>query len=315
MITSLTFKISIVFWMISRVLAADPFTNPAPEMTNRPEMTGTTIEPESTPKRIISLAPNLTEILFALGAGSSVIGVTDFDVFPPDVTQLPRLGGYLNPDIEKLIELRPDVVILLQGRIALEKKLNALGIQTWVYPCESYPQLIETIMDLGARLNKTADAIQLTDSITKTLDSVQMVPGYHPRVMLVIGFSSDSLQKVFVAGAGGYINYVIEKLGGLNIFKDISQAYVEVSKEEIIARNPDVILDFSPGSQLSEQDRQHRMGTWNRLSTLNAVRTSKVYILTEDYLLIPGPRIRDTARYLSHILQNTSPEERQNRKR
>jgi len=244
--------------------------------------------------RIICMAPNLTEILFELGAGPQIIGVSDFDSFPPEVGNLPRLGGYLNPDLERIIKLRPDVVILVKGRSAFEKKLQSLGIDCWVFPSESYQEIRTTISELGYKLSLKDSAQNLLEKIEDALTTVGIKKTRPVKVMLVVGSTPGSLREIYVAGGGSFLNTILTRTGGINVFGEVKQAYFEVSTEEILARQPEIIIDMMPGSVLSQKNHAARLNLWQRFSTVPAIKSSRIFILTQDFLLIPGPRMIKT---------------------
>jgi iron complex transport system substrate-binding protein len=254
------------------------------------------------PGKIVSLAPNLTEIIFALDEGQHVAGVTDFDHYPPDAQKLPKVGGYLNPDLERIIRIHPDVAVMLEGEIDLKSTLMKLGIEVWQYKCESYEEICSVIRSLGNRLDAQSKAERLLDAFDAAFKKCALASSQHPKVMLVIGSTPGALQNIFVAGGGSFLDYIVTKLGAVNVFHSNSASYLQVSTEEIIARQPEILVEMSTGVQLSESEKNDRIQAWSKLGILPAVRNKQVFILTDDFLLIPGPRIVRTISVLADIL-------------
>ncbi len=256
-------------------------------------------------ERLITLAPNLTEMVFALDQGSRVIGVSDFDVYPDAVASLPRLGGYLNPDLEQILLLKPDAVLLLEGRARLEQKLDELGLQCWVYKTESYEDIIRSIRDVGFRLDILERAEALVHRIEKQIRSCRPENPSRIKIMVVVGTDAGTLQKIYVAGKGSFLNYLVEQLGAINIFGDVEQAFFEVSTEAIIDRNPDLIIELLPGRTLTKTELVNRKAVWAGFRSITAVQTDHVHVVTEDFLLIPGPRIGDVAEIISRFMEKS----------
>ncbi|HPQ41299.1 MAG TPA: helical backbone metal receptor, partial [bacterium] len=247
-------------------------------------------------RRIVSMAPNLTEIVWALGAGDRIVGVSDFDRWPPEVQQLPRVGGYFNPDQEAIIRLEPDCVLMLAARSDIGRKIESLGIPVRSYSCESLADVYTVISELGDFLGEETRANHLIASMRADLSKLHSTHTSPPPVLICIGMTTGTLQNLYVAGGGSYLSDVLEILGYRNVFRDVEQAYFPVSKETLIAARPEVILDIVAGQELTEDRIRDHRETWRLLPSLPAVRTDTIIILNQDFLLIPGPRIVETAR-------------------
>ncbi|MBN1552383.1 ABC transporter substrate-binding protein [bacterium] len=254
------------------------------------------------PERIISLAPNITEILFAIGAGDRIVAVSNFDVFPPSVDNLPKIGGYMNPDIESIIQLKPDIVITLEGRWDFAERLNQLGIECWTLKIETYEQILDAISVLGNKMDHEEKAGELVSSIRSEISELALSHGKKPRTIVVVGSTPGLLSNIYVAGKGSFINDLIEFTGGINVYADMNSAYVETSTEQIIARQPDIIIECLPGYNLDPDDIEARKQSWQKLGNFPAANHARIYILTDDFILIPGPRITVTAHYFADII-------------
>ncbi|MCD4654379.1 helical backbone metal receptor [bacterium] len=250
-------------------------------------------------ERIISMAPNLTEIVFALGQGNKIIGVTDFDHWPAAVNSLVRVGGYYNPNKEVIIQLKPDAVFMLRGRSALDKNLIKLGIKTRQFTCENINDIKNTIIEIGKILEVEVQAIKLRDNIEIEMRNIKIKKADDISVMICVGMTPGTLQNLFVAGNKSMHHDLLEFIGCKNTFAHISKSYFPVNKEALLAARPDIIIDLIPGQRLDKRSRRERLETWGLLSGVPAVKTGKIIILNEDFCNIPGPRIIQTGRLIS----------------
>lgn len=258
------------------------------------------------PKRIISLAPNITEIIFKLKAQDRLIGRTEFCLYPEAAQKIPSIGGYLNPDYEKIVELRPDIIFMLPN-MEMERKLQNLGLHIFSIPDETTEEVLFSIKAVGKVLGCEQRAEEVIQGIQDTLDLVSRADTLSERAsaMLVVGRESGSLKGLYAAGHDTYLSEIWNLCGGANIFADISQRYFSVSKEDLISRNPDFILEFRIISEVeAEQKVPQLISDWSTLPVLNAVENNRIHIFTDRYFLIPGPRISQIAIALSNILKS-----------
>jgi len=137
-------------------------------------------------------------------------------------------------------------------------------------------------------------AQNLLEKIEDALTTVGIKKTRPVKVMLVVGSTPGSLREIYVAGGGSFLNTILTRTGGINVFGEVKQAYFEVSTEEILARQPEIIIDMMPGSVLSQKNHAARLNLWQRFSTVPAIKSSRIFILTQDFLLIPGPRMIKT---------------------
>lgn len=258
------------------------------------------------PERIVSLAPNITEIVFKLGQGNRLVGRTEYCLFPPAARSIPSVGAYLNPDYEKLVSLRPELIVMLPNP-GLQQKLQALGFRVAVLPDETVEDILKSILQVGKLLSVEERALQVVKGIQDTLEAVRKKnwPGPPPRAVLLVGREAGSLRGLYAAGGDTYLSRVWEICGGRNAFEEVPHRYFDVSREALVQRNPDLILEFrvlEPGNR--EQEIQKLKKDWLTLENLKAVETDKVYILGERYFLIPGPRITRIAVAFSAVLRH-----------
>jgi len=255
------------------------------------------------PRRVITMAPNLTEIVFALGAGDRLVAVSDFSDFPAAAQALPHLGGFVNPDIEQVLAHKPDLVILRDYSRSLEQKLAAFRVPVLEVRDEAIADIARTMREVGRALGLAPRGEALAAALERELDSYRRSPEPHhrPRVLLVAGRTPGTLQNLYAPGAGSFLDEMIRLAGGANLFADSKVPYLRVSKEEIIARDPEVIVE--PVSASSYGGKKPAAADWRALGTVAAVRSGRVYALEGDYMLIPGPRLGLALRDLARVVR------------
>jgi iron complex transport system substrate-binding protein len=263
--------------------------------------------PAAPPQRIVSTAPSITEMLYALGLGNRVAGVTRFCRYPPEAQLKPKIGDYTAPNLEAIAALRPDLVIIQTNPIHLADRLAALHLPVLEINQESVAAIYKSIHDVGAATGTAHGATQLSDSILDRLGKIRARASSFPRVrmMFVVGRSPNRLDGLVVAGRASYLNEVIEIAGGENVFHDAMAGYPAVSLEEVIARNPDVIVDMgdmSDNSGITEEHKREVVALWERLPKLSAVKLHRVFPVASEIFVIPGPRVVDAAKAFAEML-------------
>ena len=275
------------------LLAAGCTAPPAPQAPQRYE-------------RIVTFAPNLTEIVFALDQGERVVGVSSFCTYPPEAmdARIARVGGHFNPNLERLAALQPDLV-LLEGAHAKVAEFAALNsIRAVNLPIDSLVTLDEGIAAIGELLDCEPAATQLRREIREGLDEVQRaVEGRpRPRVLIISARPEHQLDTLFTVGGSSFLSELVTIAGGENLFADAAQPYFEASKETVVMRAPEVILEFHPGENLTDAQQEQFRADWQALPSLPAVGQGRIHLILEDYVLIPGPRFALTARHLARLL-------------
>ena len=243
--------------------------------------------------RIISLVPALTEMLFAIGAGPQVVAVSSYDDFPPEVRRLPRVGALLDPDVERILALRPDVVLTYGSQDALEAQLARAGIRTFSYRHGGLDSLFRTMGDLGGLTGRTAEVARRVADIRQQLDAIRArVRGRpRPRVLLVFGREPQTLKQLYVSGGAGFLHEMLEIAGGVNVFADVARESVQPSHETLLARAADVILEIRATRPVATGDEPRERGTWAALASIPAVRSGRIHFVSGEYLVVPGPRV------------------------
>lgn len=255
------------------------------------------------PQRIISVIPAVTEMLFALGAGDRVVAVGSFDRFPPEVEKLPRVGALLDPDLERILSLRPDLVAVYGSQTDLLTQLERAGIPTFVYSHGGLAGVSSSILELGQRIGSVERARRLTGEIDRRIQAVraQQPAGPPPRTLMVMGRDSMSLRGIYASGGQGFIHDMLTAAGGTNVFADLQQEAVQATTELIIARRPEVIIELRaeplpPGHEAKERD------VWKSLGSVPAVRNGRIHLVADRRTVIPGPRVAEGVEVIARVL-------------
>jgi iron complex transport system substrate-binding protein len=258
---------------------------------------------QSQPQRIISIVPAVTEILFAIGAGPQVVAVSSFDKFPADVQKLPRVGALIDPDLERILSLRPDLVVVYGSQTDLRAQLDRAQVPIYLYRHAGLADVTLTIRELGARVGHVAEARELATRIETRLAGIkQQVAGRpRPRTLIVLGRESGALRGVYASGGVGFVHDMVEAAGGENVFGNIRKEAVQATTELILAQRPDVILELRPDS-LDPEQLKRETDTWKTLSALPAVRNGRVILLTDERTIVPGPRVAEGTEAIARVL-------------
>jgi iron complex transport system substrate-binding protein len=259
---------------------------------------------DAVPRRVVSLIPAATEMIFAMGAGSRLIAVSSYDKFPPEATKLPKVGALLDPDIERILAMRPDLVIVYGTQTELRRSLDRASIPYYTYEHRAMPDIMATVRLIGARLGSAPEANALATSMEQALAGVRAaVAGQHrPRTLLVFERDRSSLQNIYASGGYGFLADLLETAGGDNVFSDLKQQSVQASTEMILARRPEVIIELRYGQSAANPARARDLQAWDALGSVPAVRTKRIMVLVGDQYVVPGPRIVDAARELARAL-------------
>ena len=254
------------------------------------------------PSRIISLIPAVTEMLFAMGAGSQVVAVSSFDAYPPEVSKLPRVGALLDPNLENILALRPDLVATYGSQTGLLQQLARANIPTFTYSHAGLSEIPIIIRRLGDRVGRAREAAAVVDTIEKQLASIRArVAGRRrARTVIVFGRETGALRGIYASGGVGFIHDIVEIAGGTNVFADIKREAVQATTELILSRRPDVVLELRASLKPEEAAKESR--AWSTLTAMPAVKAGRVYVLTDQRTVVPGPRIAAGAEVIARTL-------------
>lgn len=255
------------------------------------------------PRRIVSLSPNLTEILYGIGAFPQVVGVTDYVNYPPEVAKIPSVGGWANPSFEKLLALRPDLVILDDAQAPLfQENFRDLGLRTLVARDHNIEEVYGAMATLGRATGHAEAAAQLAATTREGLAAIarRTAPLSHPRVVLIVDRTPGTLRDLYAVSEGGYLAELVAIAGGRIAAPPDKAGYAKMSKEDLLAIDPDVILDFTHAA--TGRFAADPLEAWQQMPELRAVRARRVYGVNEDYVPHASQRMVQTAGLFARLL-------------
>ncbi len=254
--------------------------------------------------RIISASPSITETLFALGLKDRIIAVTDFCEYPPQACQLPSIGGMINPDMETLVSLQSDLVIHQSHSARMAHNLEILRVPSLGLEMDTLEDIMNSIKFLGNALGIEKNAKQLLEKLNTGINFYRKrLQGIAPKeALLLLGDSSDPGRDLYAAGQGTFLHELLEISGGKNIIPPTMAKYPRLTKEYIIEKSPEVIIEAGPKSRLSPEQIKDRINGWKRFPSIRAVKTGQIHYIGADYILIPGPRLLNILEQFSKAL-------------
>jgi iron complex transport system substrate-binding protein len=255
-------------------------------------------------RRVVSFSPALTEIIFALGQEGKLVGVSSFCTYPPAANELPVCGGLIDPNLELLAELNPDVVFLQGISPTLLDWCEKTGQGHEPVKLDTLDDIWTTTRRIGEVLGCPEEAEALAARIQGELNDVRArVAGRAPvPVFICLGREPGKIRGLMTAGRASFLTDLIAMAGGQNVFSDAAMLYPQPSLEALVERAPQVILDLQPEWTGSERAEADLVAQWSVLDTVPAVRNGRIEVLTDDYLLIPGPRVGALARRIATVL-------------
>jgi iron complex transport system substrate-binding protein len=256
------------------------------------------------PERIVSLVPAVTEMIYAMGDGARMAAVSNYDHFPAEVAKLPRVGGLLDPSVERILAIKPDLVIVYATQKELIERLDRAGIPYFNYQHKALPDILTTIRAIGARIGSAARGETVASGMERSLADVRAKTAGlpHPATLLVFERDPASLRNVYASGGYGFLHDMLEIAGGRNVFAAVKQQAVQASTEMLIASKPDVIVELLYGDSLKNADIAKELRAWDALASVPAVRSHRITALTGDEFVVPGPRVVDATRKLAQAL-------------
>jgi iron complex transport system substrate-binding protein len=250
------------------------------------------------PERVVALAPNITEIVYALGCQDRLQGVTTYSNYPEPAAHLPKVGSYLYPDIEKILSLQPDLCIAVKDgnpKAAVER-LETLGISVYAVNPRGIDSVIDAMIDIGGLLNASASAQKLAQELRSRIARVEKrvaLAACRPRVFFQIGVS-----PIVSVGANTYAGELIARAGGVNIARDQS-AYPRFSIEEVLIRSPEIIII----SSMERGEAFERVkAEWKQWPQIPAVKQGRIHLVDSDLFDRPSPRLADSLELLARLI-------------
>jgi iron complex transport system substrate-binding protein len=250
------------------------------------------------PKRIIALAPSITEIIFALGQQDRLKGTTQFSNYPAEAAKLPKVGSYVRLDLERIVALNPDLCIAIKdgNPKGIIDRLQSLNIPVFAVNPRNLESMMQTIQKIGSILNASQKANTLVKDMRSRIQQVDALVSRidrRPRVFIQIGIS-----PIISAGRNTFIHELIVRAGGINVAAGNS-AYPHFSREQVFALAPDVLIITSMARSGAFEKAK---ADWNRLSHMPAVREKRIYTVNSDVFDRPSPRLLDALEILTRLL-------------
>ena len=236
----------------------------------------------------------------ALGACDRLVGVSPFATYPPELLSKKKIGGRNDADFEGILALDPDLLIIQGGDQSLLSLCVDKGIDFLRIAGDDLASVDKDIREIGQRIGKIAEAEEVVTGIKAQFDEVaRACKGLdRPGVLVTMRDVRRPLRQIYTFGKGQFITQLVEIAGGRNIVGDREPLYFDVGAEEVIAGKPDVIIELMPGVEDAKALTERARGQWAEIGDLPAVRDNRIYVLTEDHLLLPGPRVGQLARLL-----------------
>lgn len=259
-------------------------------------------------KRIVSMAPSVTELLFAIGLDEEIVGVTDFCNYPDAAKEKSKIGGYFNPNVEAILSLEPDLIVATPDGYSKERveKLDLTGAPVFLVHPQDVDEMLETMLTLGKVTGKEDTAKQVVEKLRERVETVRKevkaIPqDKRPKVFYEIGHD-----PLCTAGPGTFVDNLISDAGGINIASDAPNNWPRYSVEAVITKKPDIIITAPHVSSSDETKMETRLEAWRKYRTIPAVQNGKIYPVISDILLRPGPRIVDGLEELHRLFAEKS---------
>ena len=236
-------------------------------------------------ERIVAIAPNIVELLYALDLGDRVVGVGEFSRWPPEVSMKPRIGGLFDVWLERIVALKPDLAILLPSESDLAVQLERLSIDSLTVSSNTLADVEASILAIAARCEVSDRGERLAEELRLGLEPNALPQRF--RVALIAGRQLHGMNEILVAGAGTFLNELLERLGAENVFADAATAYPQVGLEEFYRTKPDAIIElqFAPGMY------DQLILDWEEFQEIPAVANGCVSVIGGDHTVVPGARL------------------------
>lgn len=252
-------------------------------------------------RRIVSMSPHYTAILYDLGAEDALVGVTDYCRSPEAARTKTRVGGFLDPNLEKVVQLEPDLVLMLRAHGSRIERLKALGLNVRVMENDRLEDVYKAYEELGRLTGRRAEAQRALERLKSRLQAVhQAARGTERTVLFVVGKDPGRLSNLYAAGPGTFPDEVLRLAGFRNVLADSKIRYPTVSREALLKRDPDLVVQVPPEG-VSDKRALKELDSWKAWPDLRAVRDKRVFLVPDAAMMIPGPNTADLAEWLLKI--------------
>lgn len=267
------------------------------------DQTGRTVLVPQSPSRVISLAPNITEIIYDLGCEDRLQGVTTYSDYPAAAKALPIVGSYVRLDLEKIVSLKPDLCIAIKDGNPKETvmRLESLGVPVYAVNPRSLDTIMSSVIAIGELLNVSERARELVNTMHTRIDRVErMVAAANSRPLV---FFQIGVSPIVSAGSDTFIHELIEKAGGVNL-AGIRTSYPRYSFEEVVVAAPDIIIMTTMERENAFDEVKHR---WRQWPSIPAVTTDRIFLVNSDIFDRPTPRLIDALEVLARMIHPELP--------
>jgi iron complex transport system substrate-binding protein len=254
--------------------------------------------------RVVSIAPDATELIAAIGRADRLVGVSTFCIYPPAVERLPRVGGLFDVNLELLLRLSPDLIVLRGENRAVQALCERNHIRIYRDRTNTFDDIFRTLAELGDLLDARDEADRAAAAMRHRLGQIERaVAGRpRPRVFVALARNPDTLAAVMTAGQGTFIDEVIRRAGGQNVFAAASIDYPQVSPESVLAAQPEVIIESMPEVAVTDALREKVRRAWQGLGRFPAADAGRIHILDAPNSQIPSHRIVDVVADVARLL-------------
>ena len=263
------------------------------------------------PLRIVSLAPNITETLYALGLGDKLVGVSRFCTYPPEAQEKPKIGGLYDPNYEAIVRLRPDLIVMLTEHATIMEGLEKLGIHSLVVRHATIDDILDSFVRIGDGCGAAEEGRRLQQDIQKRLETLEKknASKKRPRVLVCVERTTGTgqLADIYIVGNDGFLNRIIAAAGGVNAY-DGNVAFPIVSMENVMKMNPDVIVDLVGGLTGNRFQSENDLSDWKEVAEVAAVKNGRIFSFDQHYATVPGPRFIQIVEDLARILHPETEE-------
>lgn len=267
---------------------------------------GITPAEEKPALRIVTLAPNLTETVFALGHGGDVVGVTDYCRFPEEAKSRKKVGGLFNANAETILSLQPNLVLLPPSQRKIFDAMNAAKIRTTMVETETVDDIYATTLKVGEAIGEDAAAKKLVDEMKAGVAAMKEKNTGHEKVrtLFVVGYSSEGMREIYGVGPATFLDELMTMAGGENILGDSSLRYPVVAREFLIANPPDLIIDANGDGKgpRSDENKAIVRDNWRKFFGENAKKQPRIAFLDDPHVTIPGPAFLESAEKLRKMI-------------
>lgn len=259
------------------------------------------------PQRIVSLAPDITEILFALGLGDKIIAVSDDSDYPPEAANKHKVGTFWKPGTEAIITMKPDLVITqwFAEQKSVADTLQKLGYNVLVLSMQKFRELPEVINKIGIAAGVQERAEQLSSDIENKINGLKLKYNRNEKIKVLWVIEEEPLR---VAGRNTFLNEMLEAAGGENAIGNTFQQYPSISSEEILSCGAEVIIQSAMSKENIESQQKRAELFWSRYPILPAVKNKRIYVLYSDTLLRLGPRLPEGIEIIADCLYKNDSE-------